>query len=339
MITHKELLIPSVNVKRRPPVNLKQGDEIFFQREYEKKLAEVYLWEMKNVNVTAEGIIFKGLKIYDQNLIHPEHRKEYNSKYLLSKYVSCKKIVLNKNETYLLAHDYWSNGYFHWMCDVLPRLVALEEKLKNIILLLPENYKHPFFQETLKEFSFKNIFLIPSDAYVFISNLVLVDHMATTGNYNVGIMKKLRNIFLSHNNNQDLLLGDKIYVTRKKAAFKHIINEKEVIQLVNKYGFKQVCFEDHSIPEQIAICKKVKYFISIHGANLINILFMPSNGNVLEFRKKGDGHNNAYYSLSACLDLNYYYQQCEFENAHYEHPNRFDLIVDIRQLEENINKM
>ena len=92
MLVSKEILIPSTVVRRNPPVNLKHGDESFFQQEYERVLPDIYVWKLTNVNVSAEGTVFKGLKLYDQNLIHASHRKDFNLRYLLSKQLKFRKL-------------------------------------------------------------------------------------------------------------------------------------------------------------------------------------------------------------------------------------------------------
>lgn len=337
MIVDKTLLLPSYTVKRNSPVNLVKGDEIYFKHEYEKTFPDVYLWQLKNVNVTSEGIVFSKGQIYKFG----NHICEYNnifkkSKYLLSKYLLYKKINLNTDETYLLAFDSWSNGYFHWMCDVLPKLTALRNRLRNMILLLPENFTHPFIKETLKVFSFKDIFIIPSGKYVFVPNLATMDNIAPTGNYNPEIMKKLRGIFLSHYNDIDIPTKDKIYVSREKAKYKFVVNENEVVRNLDSYGFKTIYFEQLTLRQQIQISSHTKILIGVHGSNLVNMLFMKPETFVLELRKQKDGVNNAYYSLAESLGIKYLYQFCPMEGRIYKHFNMFDIRVDITTLNKNI---
>ena len=334
-------LYPSITVNRTPPKNIQPGDEIFFKHEYEKTFPPVYLYELNNVNVSPEGIVFRNFEVFLPSLLNISRKAYYNWKYLLKVYFK-KRIKLKKTETYLLAFDEWSNGYFHWICDVLPKLVASKELLKNVTILVPEVINDTFYFETLNTFDVQNIIKIPQNSYLSVPKLIFMENIAPSGNYNSEIMISLQNHLLNYfklSNDINIKSFERIYISRKNAIAKYIINENEVIKITEKYGFKTIYFEEYSLSQKIAIMENCKAVIGMHGANLTNILFMKPDGSLLELRKKGDGNNNAYYLLAVCLDLNYYYQQCEFENRHYEHPNRFDLFVDIRKLEENINKM
>lgn len=335
-IKNKKQLYPSITVNRIAPKNIQPGYEIFFKHEYEKILPPVCLYELNNVNISPEGIIFSDFEIFEPCLIDKSRKQFYTLKYLTKNYLCRKKIILQENEKYILVFDEWSNGYFHWMCDVLPRLMSIRDRLNDCILLLPENYSHPFISDSLKIFGFKGIQKIPNNTYMHASKLIMPTHIAPTGNYNPEVMRLLRDDLCHHFETGNLSLGEKIYVSRKKAQYRSVLNEEEVMYELKAHGFKEVCFEDYSFHDQIQICRNARYLISIHGSNLANMLFLPPGGKVLEFRKQGDAANNAYYSLAGCLDLNYCYQLCEFEIGHPDRPNGFNLRVNINLLKENI---
>jgi len=65
---------------------------------------------------------------------------------------------------------------------------------------------------------------------------------------------------------------------------------------------------------------------------------MNSGSNVLEFRKIDDGNNNAYFSLASAMEINYFYQFCEYE-MNSVGPNPFNLQVDLGTLEKNVKIM
>lgn len=340
-MTHQlssKIIYPEITVNRKPPLNLKPGDEKYFRHEYQKIFPPVRLWNFKNVNVTNEGIIFRGSKIFKQNLITAEYSNKYKIyKYLLAKYIKNKKIILNNDETYLLVYDSWSAGYFHWMCDVLPRLLSIKSILPECILLLPENYTESFISESLKIIGCNNIKIIPKNFCVKVPNLIVPEHIAPTGNYNPNVMAQLQNVFLGINTAQAKKdSGKNIYVSRKKALYKKIINQEEVEIILKKYDFETIFFEDFSLKEQIEIASNAKFMIGLHGANMTNVLFMQPQSYILEFRKENDERNNAYYSLANSIGIHYLYQFCKFDNTKYNHPNRFDIWVDIKCLENNL---
>ncbi|MFA4851945.1 MAG: glycosyltransferase family 61 protein [Bacteroidales bacterium] len=339
-IKNRSQLYLSITVNRTPPKNIQPSDEIFFKHEYEKTFPPVYLYELNNVNVSPEGIVFRNFEVFEPCLIDPTRKKNYNWKYIFSNKLQRKKIILPKNEKYILAFDEWSNGYFHWMCDVMPRLIALDNDLNNLkdyYLLLPENYNQPFIYDTLNIFDFKGICKIPSDSFCCVRNLVMPTHIAPTGNYNIEVMHELKNKLIDFYYKNDISLGDKIYISRKKAAYRYILNEEEVIEELNQWGFKVVYFEDYSFQEQVSICKNAKYLIGIIGANLINMMFMPIGGNVLLFNKANNTEDNCYFSLANVFRHSFLYQFCEYKDTK---PGAYwNLIVDIKLLRKNLDVM
>lgn len=335
MNIEKEPIIPELTVNRTLPFNFSIDDEACFSHELIKTLPAVHTWKIRGVNISDQGILFQKLSTLRQNLIYEKDISDFGTRYLLSQYIKNKKINLNKNETYILAFDYWSHGYFHWMCDTLPRLMAIKSLLTDAILLLPQNYTYPFVKESLAYFIFKEIFFIPSNTFAHAPNLIIPEHIASTGNFNPEIMCQIRELLTSGKNTRDA--NQRIYISRKKAKYRYVINEEEVIEIVKKYDFKIIYYEELTLNEQILLTSNAGIIIGIHGANLTNILFMKPNSFVLELRKENDNENNAYFSLASAMRVHYLYQFCKYSNSNYDHPTRFDLIVDTIKLEANIN--
>jgi capsular polysaccharide biosynthesis protein len=55
--------------------------------------------------------------------------------------------------------------------------------------------------------------------------------------------------------------GDKIYISREGQVLRFVENEKEVMELLGKYGFKKIIAEKYSYEQQIAIFSKAKYVV------------------------------------------------------------------------------
>ncbi len=338
MQVQSKILFPEITVKRQPPLNLKPGDEIYFQHEYEKKLPPVYLHQLSNVNVSSEGIIFNNkFKVFDPCLIDISRKKHYSYRYLLKNYLKRKKIILSENEKYVLAFDEWSNGYFHWMCDVLPRLIAVETMLADSYVLLPEKFNAHFISEALKLFTYKGIQIIPDKHYVNTSSLIMPEHIATTGNYNPDVMLKIKNKIIAQYKNTSIQQCERIYISRKKAAYRHILNEEEVLNVLKPYNFKIIFFEDYSWGEQISIMKNAKFLIGVIGANLVNMIFMKPDSYVLQFTTQDNGYDNCYFSLANIFNINFLYQFCKYQDTK---PGAYwNLNVDINTLKKNLEIM
>ena len=327
-------------LKRAAPKNLAKGDELLFKKALNSSLKEVQLFTYSHVNVSPEGIVFKGLSLDKELLIYPYHTKIYNPLYLISSLIKRKCIRLPEENTYLLIFDYWSNSVFHWLCDALPRLEAVKEKARDCVLLLPENFKYAYIHESLKAFQFKDIYIMPLNAYVKCTQLISPEQITTSGEIYPQNFKALRKTLLDHYFPlfPKKYTNPNIYISRNKAKHRKVLNEDALLPILSDHKFELVYFEDMSFVEQLECCYHARNIISIHGANLSNVIFMQAGGNVLEFRKDRDAENNYFYSIADSVGCNYYYQNCEtFDRI--PGKNFFDLVVEIELFKNNLTLM
>ena len=336
----RKILVERIEITRKIPINPINKSEALFFRNVDLIFQKVYLFEYRNVCITPEGIVFKKLQLDGDLLIFPNHKKTYNFLYLLSTLIKRKCIVLPENETYLLCFDYWSNSIFHWMCDVLPRIEEVKEQAKECIFLLPKSFKYSYILETLNAYQFKSIFYIEDNTYLRCKSLISPEQIATSGKMRPESILKVRatliNYFQPHFSNKSF--DHNLYISRSKARFRKVINEMELLETLKKYNFKVVFFEDLTVTEQVEICYHAKNIISIHGANLTNVIFMQPQGNVLELRKKDDLLNNYYYELTDSVNCNYHYLNCDFEDPN-PGTNSFSLYVDLNNFETCLQRM
>jgi capsular polysaccharide biosynthesis protein len=90
-----------------------------------------------------------------------------------------------------------------------------------------------------------------------------------------------------------------IYISRKKAGVRRVINEDDVISSLQKSGFKDYCLEDLSFQEQIELFYDARIVVGPHGAGFTNLLF-SKNVAVLEmFPYKYV--KPSYYYLTRCV--------------------------------------
>lgn len=312
---------------------------MYFSGEYKKLLKEVPLWHFRNVNVTNEGVVFKGFNVFHQSLNKNEYNSPYKiGKYLLGKYVKYSKIKLNPDEKYLLAHDSWSNGYFHWMCDVLQKLYLTKELLNKHVLLLPARLDHTFIRASLQLLGIKKIFLLPANAYATVPHLTACPPAAPSGNYNEDIIQSIRKDLLNSVLPVNTIFTERIYISRSKAQRRKILNESEVISLLEKYRFKKVHFEDYTMSEQINIARNSKYMVGLHGAGLTNVLFMPPKSSLLELKAENDSTNHCFFSLASAVGVDYHYLFCKRENT-METVQDGNIFVNIESLEKELRFM
>lgn len=353
-----KLLDASVS-HRKLPVNLIDNDLFLFEDELKKSTEETKLLTLRNVRISPEGLIFKNFNIFQES-----YSKDYiydfsidnlkkDIKSLLKNYFFRKSIIL-KEDDYLWITDEQSYNYFHWLLDVIPRLVAALNKIDKPKIILPYHYKNiRFMAESLEAFPLSNLTFMSKDVVYKLNKLIVPTHIASAGDYNDNLVKQVRQIYRNYYCDQrSIFLGDKIYISRAKARMRKIINEEELIALLKQYGFEIIIAENYSFAEQVSIAFHGKYLISSHGAGLTNMLFMEAGSSVFELRKAGDKYNNCYFSLASALDLKYYYQKCESDHGNYIMPkdlnpmmaewalfHNADIVVNVEEFKANIDRM
>src|SRR2546426_5211863 len=128
---------------RKLPINFNQNDQSLFSHELERVIPPARLLKRYDVGVSPEGILFQKGKMLPESFAFPENRKSWKRRSVLKFFFN--NYLLRKHRQFagksVWATDNWSVGYFHWLADVLPRLLTIRPQLKDLILLLPYKYK------------------------------------------------------------------------------------------------------------------------------------------------------------------------------------------------------
>jgi capsular polysaccharide biosynthesis protein len=199
--------------------------------------------------------------------------------------------------------DNWTNNYFHWMCDALPRLIASQQVKQLSIVILPEHYqRHSYVKESLELLGIK-IQPINRNSANLVKNLIITEHIAPSGNYNKFLMLALRERLRLK---PSIKPYRRLYISRQKAQHRRIINENELLPILKCFHFEIVHFEDLSWFEQRHLLSETTILMSIHGAGLTNMLLLPDLVKVIEIRSYTNSHDNCFFSLASELDIDYY---------------------------------
>ncbi|MDD4902662.1 MAG: glycosyltransferase family 61 protein [Patescibacteria group bacterium] len=340
------------------PENIKEKDLFRFDKNIARPIPPHEIKEINDVFFNSDNIIFKDGKILPASFINgtleyyfkfPRVNFNITKRYLgwkkfladpflLTSMFFKKKIIIT--EPCLCFTDTWSIGYFHWLLDALPRLITAEKYIDQTLIVLPAKYKKiGYVAESLKIFGIKNIRWVENGEILLIKKLIVPNHLAPSGNYDPEIMQKLIKKLKNYQTGQRLNLGDKIYLSRQKARRRKIKNEREILPIFSKYGFKKIILENYKWEDQISICQNARYLTSNHGAGLANLIFMGEGGKILEL---GGGQNPFYcfFSLAQKVNLRYYYQVCGYSFSLSKKDNhKNNLIVNAEELEKNIKLM
>lgn len=76
----------------------------------------------------------------------------------------------------------------------------------------------------------------------------------------------------------------RLWITRQGARCRRVVNEAELGPLFERHGITPVRLDALGLDEQIRLFAETSMIIGPHGAGLVNQVFMPSGGEVLELR-------------------------------------------------------
>ncbi len=268
---------------------------------------------------------------------HPDQHPSKHSIFSLGKLPPIQKI----DGTVVVLAGLLNNVYFHWMLDILPRLQLLynsEIELGKIDQFLVSN-QLSFQTETLNNLGIPESKIIAVDQYHHIqANRLIVPSFPGT----IAWMPKWTCEFLRHHflDQQAIDNSEKIehlYISRKLAANRRIINEDEVIKLLENYGFKSVNLESMSVKKQAALLANAKVIVAAHGSGLTNTIFCQERTKLIEIFSPNYVYH-CYWWLSNLVDLEYYYLLGEIPTGVYLHkliypsPINEDIFVNLEKL-------
>ncbi len=322
------------------PQNLKPDDRPLFDHELNTRLPSTRLLELHDVSISSDGFLFRGMRILPESFPFPFLQDEWKTrsvwKFLTVNYLFHKRRRFDADALFIT--DDWSTGYFHWLSDVLPKLCLVEDRLKDLVVILPHKLEQfEFVRSSLEAFGVENAQFINEQESVVCRRLFVVTSVAPSGRYDEQITRRVRDRLVKFFGGSSDPHG-LTYLSRAKARKRRIANEPAVIELLKNYGFQIINGEDYSLEQQVKIASATSCFVSNHGAGLTNIMFMNPGAGVLELRHHADQTNNCYFSLASAAGLNYYYQTCQPAVAG-EDPHTADLLVDIETLERNVKEI
>ncbi len=188
-------------------------------------------------------------------------------------------------------------SYYHLITDLVPHLIRAPRLPVLISKCFPISYRR-----FLEENRFQTLTLPPGNYRV---EKLWIPEMPVP-EWNKEKIKCVRKAFLgghgSHllQNRESTVSASRLYISRKKAGRRHLVNEEQLFPILSKYGFVPVFLEDMEIRDQIRLFRKATHVIAPHGAGLSNIVFAPLSTRILEIRPVISSGNYCFDSLCRC---------------------------------------
>lgn len=332
-------ICPATVSQRKLPVNFDRDHLQLFQHEFEKQIPKSELLAFENVRVSSEGLIFKDNRILPESFAYAFELGEWKRRSVL-KFLGTNYFFRRPRkiaDEVLWITDYWSKGYFHWVTDALTRLYVVRDLLDQVVLMLPWEFAtRDFVRTSLEVFGVKRYDFINRDEVLLCDRLVMPTHTAPSGHFRDEVISGVRNTLLAAFGDSNYRgEGERIYISRRAAGRRRIVNEDQITPLLNSAGFQTIYAEELAFQDQVKVMSRARYVVSNHGAGLTNMLFMKNGSRVLELRHISDYVNNCYFVLASALQFDYYYQLCE-PTPDKADPHTADLKIDPPELKKNL---
>jgi len=298
----------SILSERKLPVNIKSDDIHLFAHEQKKYIPKPKIKYKKNalvVNNTIIGIKYPRLYFKDTFFENPGFKKIIKD--------TLKNLIRNKKKITVIQKASWildnkSSVYFHFICDALTRAIFIDDYTKNYPVLLTKDFiDRSYVHDILKFMEIPYIQM--EDNYYYVKELLITSHTAPSGNYNPNIITKLSSKFTLHHVHGESS-NRRIWIDRKGER-RDIKNWDEVLKILKKFKFEIINFKEYDIAEKNKLMMNTEFLMGVFGSGLTNMIMLPKTAKVIELRKKGDNHNNAFFSLASELKLPYYYFQVD----------------------------
>jgi len=142
----------------------------------------------------------------------------------------------------------------------------------------------------------------------------------------------------------------KVFISRKDAQLRKILNEDEVFTLFEEKGFKRYELSNLSILEQILLFNNAEIIAGEHGAGFVNTLFCKPSTMIIEiFQSLMD---SGFWWISSVLNLNYqpistiyknqipdYYKNWRFDIKKYSEDGWADVYVSVDSVRKDLQKI
>jgi capsular polysaccharide biosynthesis protein len=192
---------------------------------------------------------------------------------------------------WVVALGSWADNYYHWLYDVVPRLLLLKRldpAFERCDGILVPSRRQPFHGETLRCLDVpegKLLEVEDDDAFFEADELLVPVWTRGFGAANYGtppwLVEDLRRIMLPDGAPAPAERV-RLYVSRGDAGARSVANESEVMAVLRDYGFTPVRFAGMGLRDQARLFASAEAIVAPHGAALANLVYCRPGTKVIE---------------------------------------------------------
>ena len=236
-------------------------------------------------------------------------------------------------------HNYW-----HWTFEVLARLELMQRAgfvLGDIDHFVVNHRDLAFQRETLADLGVPWSKVVRADARLHVAcERALItrsdEHMYAVTPSTCAFLRA------SAGATADVRGGRRLYVTRARAAFRRVVNEDAVWQILRQRGFERIDPGALTVEQQRAAFRAADVVVGPHGAGLANIVYCRPATRLLELFAPRFV-DLSYWCFSGWLGIEHWVLVDPAAPVVEQKPNPLgledDMVVDERLLEATLNAM
>ena len=298
------------------------------------------LYHLADASVAWHGTVVKGTRVFVPSLPYPRLEMEFAGTFLLRQLRRHRPVVLQAGPVGL-AFDSWSGNYFHWMAEVLPRLLVLRQAQPDCVVLLPGLTPPDYVRQTVAALGFKYTYALTPGELVAVPDLWVAALPGRTGYILPELVREGRATIIAY-----LSAGfyparqatRRLYVSRRRQQWRQLTNEEAVEAILVRYGFETIYFEDMTFAQQVQTMYEAAVFIGIHGANMTNVHFMTPGTHAIEMMSN-TYLNPSYLAMADSLGVNYWLVPSMLGSPPEVQHNYADITADLVLVEQVVRKV
>ncbi|WP_236629509.1 glycosyltransferase family 61 protein [Synechococcus sp. BS55D] len=227
--------------------------------------------------------------------------------------------ISRNNKRSLLCTDQQGCNYYHFLIDILPKIITLHNRAKDsnfdyeeiILSDLPQYGLELLELSNIKRCTIKTVRRMgPGHAYTFAANHPLLHKQhrpAISDKERISLIKQSLRVPNQCRTNQKQK-PKRIYIERRtsenRCNNRHVLPQSAFHHFLKNFGFSIIYPEDLSVSEQIRAFRSADVVAGVHGAGLSNLIWMQAGAKIIEIQHERGSHRY-FANLAKAAGLDY----------------------------------
>jgi glycosyl transferase family 61 len=204
------------------------------------------------------------------------------------------------------AREGGETGYFHFINSILPRIGLLKRMTTPDRPEILVSQRQPFARDLLQALDIEPSELtgrwLRVDTLVYLSPFTFQGDHFTRPRFGSQLIREVLQPVMPPRGG-----GRRIYLSRSDAPVRRLANEDEISPILEEFSFETIAIGSMPIRGQMQLFAEASHLLSVHGAGLSNMIFMPEDATATEivspsrlwptFRMLAARHNRRYHAV------------------------------------------